>query len=63
MKGYTPLFAAISGKRWSTAKLILAIATAQYCPEKDEDELEFDSNVMGNSNYLSFISVSLIWYI
>lgn len=52
MKGYTPLFAAIAGRRWSTAKLILAIATAQYCPKKDEDKLEFD---MGNSNCLLFI--------
>ncbi|TFK33687.1 hypothetical protein BDQ12DRAFT_766148 [Crucibulum laeve] len=37
--GYSPLFAAISGRRWSTAKLILAIATAQYHPD-DEDEQE-----------------------
>lgn len=62
VKGYTPLFAAIAGRRWSTAKLILAIATAQYHPEKDEDKLEFDSNVMGNSSYFSLKGVSLILF-
>ncbi|RDB20232.1 hypothetical protein Hypma_012624 [Hypsizygus marmoreus] len=30
--GHTPLFAAVMGRRWSTAKLILAIAAAQYHP-------------------------------
>ncbi|KAF8959387.1 hypothetical protein BDZ97DRAFT_1705185 [Flammula alnicola] len=43
--GYTPLFAAISGRRWSTAKLILAIATAQYEPEDDSDQIEFKVDV------------------
>ncbi|KAG5643246.1 hypothetical protein DXG03_001296 [Asterophora parasitica] len=35
--GYTPLFAAITARRWSTAKLIMAIAIAQYKPT---DEVE-----------------------
>ncbi|KAF9475283.1 ankyrin [Pholiota conissans] len=38
--GYTPLYAAISGRRWSTAKLILAIATAQYSTD-DEEQISF----------------------
>ncbi|PSR72889.1 hypothetical protein PHLCEN_2v11256 [Hermanssonia centrifuga] len=33
-QGYTPLFIAISARRWDTARLILAIASAQYDPEE-----------------------------
>ncbi|KAF8185205.1 ankyrin [Pholiota molesta] len=43
--GYTPLFAAISARRWSTAKVILAIATAQYQPDDKEDQMKFKVNV------------------
>jgi hypothetical protein len=38
-KGYTPLFAAVAARRWSTAKLILAIAAAQYHPENEDDKI------------------------
>lgn len=41
--GYTPLFAAISQRRWSTAKLIMAIAAAQYDPQNEENK--FVANV------------------
>ncbi|GLB33192.1 putative ankyrin repeats (3 copies) containing protein [Lyophyllum shimeji] len=34
--GYTPLFAAVSARRWATARLIMAIAIAQYCPPEKE---------------------------
>lgn len=33
--GCTPLLAAISGRQWNTAKLIVAILAAQYAPEED----------------------------
>ena len=33
-KGYTPLFVAMLARRWNTAKLIIAIATAQYSPDQ-----------------------------
>jgi hypothetical protein len=33
---YTPLFAAISGRHWSTAKLIVAISAAQYAPDAED---------------------------
>ncbi|KAF8075783.1 ankyrin repeat protein [Lyophyllum atratum] len=36
--GYTPLFAALSGRQWSTAKLIMAIAIAQYSPAEKEEK-------------------------
>ncbi|KAG5637903.1 hypothetical protein H0H81_002731 [Sphagnurus paluster] len=36
--GYTPLFAAVSGRRWATAKLIMAIAIAQYKPSDKEEK-------------------------
>jgi hypothetical protein len=39
--GYTPLFAAVAARRWSTAKLILAIAAAQYHPEDEDDKISF----------------------
>ena len=41
-KGYTPLFAAIVARRWSTAKLILGIVAAQYHREDDDDEIKFN---------------------
>ncbi|EAU82414.1 ankyrin repeat protein [Coprinopsis cinerea okayama7 len=40
--GLTPLWAACEGRRWSTAKLIVAIAAAQYTPEdKKEEKVHF----------------------
>ncbi|KAG6906166.1 hypothetical protein DXG01_015516 [Tephrocybe rancida] len=33
--GHTPLFAAVSGRQWATAKLIMAIAVAQYKPPEN----------------------------
>ena len=42
--GYTPLFVAISGRQWSTAKLIIAIATAQYHPD-EEDNVDYSENI------------------
>ncbi|KAL0948908.1 hypothetical protein HGRIS_009017 [Hohenbuehelia grisea] len=39
---YSTLFAAILGRKWHTAKLIIAIASAQYKP--DEAEAEFDTS-------------------
>ncbi|KAF9460934.1 hypothetical protein BDZ94DRAFT_1264751 [Collybia nuda] len=36
--GYTPLYAAISGRQWETAKLILAITVAQYRPTATEQK-------------------------
>ncbi|XP_006457063.1 hypothetical protein AGABI2DRAFT_181422 [Agaricus bisporus var. bisporus H97] len=36
--GPTPLYAAIVGKRWATAKLIIGIAAAQYRDENAEDK-------------------------
>ncbi|KAF8164736.1 hypothetical protein B0H34DRAFT_647969 [Crassisporium funariophilum] len=44
--GYTPLFAALAGRRWSTAKLIVAIATAQYHPGNDDEKIEFNTKDM-----------------
>ena len=41
-KAYTPLFAAVAARRWSTAKLILAIAAAQYHPEDEDDKISFN---------------------
>ncbi|KAF8905744.1 hypothetical protein CPB84DRAFT_563270 [Gymnopilus junonius] len=43
--GATPLFAAIAGRQWTTAKLILAIATAQYHPDDERDRIKFDTDV------------------
>lgn len=40
--GYTPLFAAISGRQWGTAKLIIAILVEQYTP--DEELIKFDAD-------------------
>lgn len=37
-KGLTPLYAAIAGKQWNTAKLIMGIAAAQYHNEGDDGE-------------------------
>jgi len=55
--GYTPLFAAISARRWATAKFILAVATAQYHPPDEEDKIKFDIDVdMGTSTVL-FVDV------
>ncbi len=45
--GYTPLSAAVAGRRWSTAKLILAIAAAQYQPSENDEKIEFNINVIG----------------
>jgi predicted NAD-dependent protein-ADP-ribosyltransferase YbiA (DUF1768 family) len=42
--GFTPLFAAISGRQWSTAKLIIAIATAQYHPD-GEDNVNYSGSI------------------
>ena len=51
--GYTPLFAAISARRWATAKFILAVATAQYHPPDEQDKIKFDIDVdMGMSTIL-----------
>lgn len=47
MLGYTPLFAAVATRRWSTAKLILALAAAQYEPDENDEKIEFDMNVIG----------------
>ncbi|CAA7269211.1 unnamed protein product [Cyclocybe aegerita] len=44
-EGYTPLFAAIAGRRWSTARLVLAIATAQYQPDNDAEKIKWDNDV------------------
>ncbi|KAF4615928.1 hypothetical protein D9613_011323 [Agrocybe pediades] len=48
--GYTPLFAAIAARRWSTAKLILAIATAQYHPANEKDKIKFDNDIEMDSD-------------
>ncbi|KAJ8697585.1 hypothetical protein PTI98_004372 [Pleurotus ostreatus] len=40
-QGFTPLFAAIHAGHWSTARLIMAIATAQYKPTEEEEKTEF----------------------
>jgi hypothetical protein len=37
LSGFTPLFVAVCGRKWDTARLVLAIATAQYVPA-DEDK-------------------------
>jgi hypothetical protein len=36
--GPTPFHVAVLGKRWSTAKLIIGIAAAQYQKEDDQDK-------------------------
>jgi len=41
---YSPLFAAIAGRRWSTAKLVVAISAAQYAPKEDDDQLKWDDS-------------------
>ncbi|KAG6855442.1 hypothetical protein H0H87_002810 [Tephrocybe sp. NHM501043] len=38
LSGHTPLFAAISGRQWETAKLVVAIAIAQYKPPKNTNK-------------------------
>ena len=55
--GYTPLFAAISARRWATAKFILAIATAQYHPPDEEDEIKFDVDVDMGTLTVLFVGV------
>ncbi|KAL4261679.1 Ankyrin repeat protein [Pleurotus pulmonarius] len=40
-QGFTPLFAAIQAGHWSTARLIMAIATAQYKPTEEEESPGF----------------------
>ncbi|KAJ3512423.1 hypothetical protein NLJ89_g3531 [Agrocybe chaxingu] len=45
-EGYTPLFAAIAGRRWSTARLVLAVAAAQYQPDNGaEENIKWDNDV------------------
>ncbi|KDQ28734.1 hypothetical protein PLEOSDRAFT_49989 [Pleurotus ostreatus PC15] len=39
-QGFTPLFAAIHAGHWSTARLIMAIATAQYKPTEEEEKTD-----------------------
>lgn len=34
--GLTPLYAAITGKKWNTAKLVMGIAAAQYHHKNDD---------------------------
>ena len=41
---YSPLFAAIAGRHWSTAKLVVAISAAQYSPKEDADKLKWDAS-------------------
>ncbi|KAH9483204.1 hypothetical protein JR316_0005308 [Psilocybe cubensis] len=41
----TPLSAAIAGRQWATAKLVLAIATAQYHPADNTDKIKFNRHV------------------
>lgn len=55
--GYTPLFAAISARRWATAKLILAVATAQYHPPDEEDKIKFDIDVDMGTSIVLFVNV------
>ncbi|KAF7300964.1 Ankyrin repeat protein [Mycena indigotica] len=40
--GFTPLFAAISGKHWDTARLIVTIAAAQYKAPEDKRKFTVD---------------------
>ncbi|EIW81880.1 ankyrin [Coniophora puteana RWD-64-598 SS2] len=55
--GYTPLFAAVMGRKWTTAKLILDIARKQYVKEDVSDNkvnwhaesLQLDESDMGDS--------------
>lgn len=39
--GFTPLSVAIAARRWETAKVVVAIATAQYSPDGTETEPTF----------------------
>ncbi|PPR01075.1 hypothetical protein CVT24_000396 [Panaeolus cyanescens] len=59
-QGYTPLFAAVMGRKWSTAKLILAIAVAQYKPDDEDEENEYkfeDSDADSDESYDSDATV------
>jgi hypothetical protein len=46
---YTPLFVAIARRHWETARLILAIAVAQYHPKEDDKGFSIRDLVLGAS--------------
>jgi len=56
--GYTPLFAAISARRWATAKFILAVATAQYHPKDEQDKIKFDIDVDTGASTVLLVNVN-----
>jgi hypothetical protein len=56
--GYTPLFAAITARRWAIAKFILAVATAQYHPDDEEDEVKFDLDIDTGASTLLIVDVN-----
>jgi hypothetical protein len=45
--GYTPLYVAILGHHWETARLVLAIAFGQYNPDNKEEEFSMKDIVLG----------------
>ena len=53
VQGYTPLFAAISGRHWSTAKLIVAISAAQYAPDDENTRFKFNKLLLGMFVFLT----------
>ncbi|KAJ6554865.1 hypothetical protein B0H19DRAFT_1377542 [Mycena capillaripes] len=70
--GLTPLFAAIVGRQWNTASLILAIATAQYKPptvrtrfdasnlvfQYDSDTESDDSDAIDEAPVINFVDIA-----
>jgi hypothetical protein len=48
--GFTPLFAAIAKRQWETARLIMAIAKAQYAPEGTKEKFSIKDIALGILN-------------
>lgn len=57
-RGYSPLHAAVVGRRWGTARLVLQIAAAQYSPKVTEPEA-FNVTDIQLSEYFSIFSPPL----
>ncbi|KAJ7167928.1 ankyrin repeat protein [Mycena filopes] len=67
VSGITPLFAALVGRRWETAHLVVAIAAAQYKPDEDSateriDDASNDGSEMSDitveQTAMKFIDIS-----
>lgn len=50
--GYTPLSAAVIGRKWDTAKMVMAIAVAQYQPKDKTEKFSVQGILLGKCHIL-----------